>query len=62
MEPVLPHGRIAKSEACVQGKYLVGSWITFVCDPEYHLSGYGSLTCAGYGNYNHPLPTCEGKI
>ena len=62
MELVVPHGRVVESEACFQGKRLAGSWITLACDSDYHLSGYGSLTCAGYGNYNRPVPTCEGKL
>ena len=33
----------------------------FTCDSEYYLVRYGVIVCIGDGEWNLPVPICQGK-
>ena len=60
--PILANGTISHlSQNCPNGQCRVSTRASFSCNPEYHLTGNGQVTCAGYGEWNPAFPICEGK-
>ena len=62
--PIPPaHGHVSyhlfscSSETCQEHTHAF-----FTCDIEYYLVGYGSIVCVGDGEWNLPVPTCEGNF
>ena len=52
----------SSSNNCTNGMCVPGDYVFFLCDAGYYLSGYGYLNCIGRGEWNRPIPTCEGKF
>uniref|UniRef100_A0A8C3QYS8 Sushi, von Willebrand factor type A, EGF and pentraxin domain-containing protein 1 n=1 Tax=Cyanoderma ruficeps TaxID=181631 RepID=A0A8C3QYS8_9PASS len=42
--------------------YSVGSQVTFSCKEGFQLTGATKLTCMESGEWNHPIPYCEGVV
>ena len=59
--PTLTGGTIS-FENCPDGLCYLTTRITFSCELGYHLSGNEQATCVGYGEWDPPVPTCEGKV
>ena len=49
------------SDDCNNETCLINTKASYLCDPEYYLSGFGSVWCVGLGEWNLDFPTCEGK-
>ena len=62
--PSVPHGRfhVGDGNFCVDMKCKLNWVIALECEATYILVGHGTLRCAGYGQWNHPLPSCESKF
>lgn len=53
----LDNGRITT----LQGKYLLGHRVGFVCEDGYRLYGAHSLTCNSDGQWNDSVPVCQPR-
>ena len=61
--PTLPRATLYldPADGCNNENCSMNTKASYLCDPEYHLSGFGSVWCVGRGEWNLPFPTCEGK-
>ena len=60
--PTLVHGSVVHfSHNCPNGTCSTNTRATFKCESNNYLYGYGIITCLGYGEWDLPLPVCEGK-
>lgn len=44
------------------GRYAVGTTVTYSCRQGYTLQGNGVLRCEDNGEYSSPAPTCAGEL
>ena len=59
--PTLSHGTPFPLSNCSGGQCRTNDHMVFTCEPDYYLSGNGYITCVGYGEWDLPVPACEGK-
>ena len=60
--PSVPGGNIIRLSGHCNGTHCpLNRAIAIRCGSNYILIRYGVLQCAGYGEWDHPLPTCQSK-
>ena len=61
--PTISHATLYLNppDGCNNETCLRNTRASYLCDPEYYLSGFGSVWCVGLGEWNLDFPTCEGK-
>ena len=56
-DPTPTNGQV-NSTAQSNGRYIIGTTVSFMCDTGYHLEGSASSTCQFSGSWNPSPPTC----
>ena len=55
----LSHGKVHYNRFPINGRYLVYTTVSFICNAGYLVSGTSSRTCQNSGNWNNETPTCN---